>query len=66
MCESMSLYVNLRDLNHSCVCVCVFRTKRIFKQLGIEDFSSVNVQVLGAEDTYGANAHTKVTDSNQK
>uniref|UniRef100_A0A671UE77 Si:ch73-132f6.5 n=1 Tax=Sparus aurata TaxID=8175 RepID=A0A671UE77_SPAAU len=31
------------------------RTKRIFKQLGIEDFSSVNVQVLGAEDTYGAN-----------
>uniref|UniRef100_A0A8C4H5Q7 Uncharacterized protein n=1 Tax=Dicentrarchus labrax TaxID=13489 RepID=A0A8C4H5Q7_DICLA len=31
------------------------RTKRIFKQLGLEDFSSVNVQVLGAEDTYGAN-----------
>lgn len=44
----------------------MFRTKRIFKQLGIEDFSSVNVQVLGAEDTYGANAHTKVTDSHQK
>uniref|UniRef100_A0A8D3B3Q0 Si:ch73-132f6.5 n=1 Tax=Scophthalmus maximus TaxID=52904 RepID=A0A8D3B3Q0_SCOMX len=31
------------------------RTKRIFKQLGLEDFNSVNVQVLGAEDTYGAN-----------
>uniref|UniRef100_A0A3B4XN45 Si:ch73-132f6.5 n=1 Tax=Seriola lalandi dorsalis TaxID=1841481 RepID=A0A3B4XN45_SERLL len=31
------------------------RTKRMFKQLGLEDFGSVNVQVLGAEDTYGAN-----------
>ncbi|GLD71927.1 uncharacterized protein AKAME5_002325100 [Lates japonicus] len=37
----------------------VRRTKRMFKQLGLEDFSSVNVQVLGAEDTYGANAHSK-------
>ena len=46
--------------------MCVFRTKRIFKQLGLEEFSSVNVQVLGAEDTYGANARTKVTDCNQK
>ncbi|XP_067436774.1 uncharacterized protein lratb.1 [Thunnus thynnus] len=35
------------------------RTKRIFKQLNLEDFSSVNIQVLGAEDTYGANAHAK-------
>ncbi|XP_053271813.1 uncharacterized protein lratb.1 [Pleuronectes platessa] len=35
------------------------RTKRMFKQLGMEDFSSVNVQVLGAEDTYGPNADTK-------
>ncbi|XP_022622379.1 uncharacterized protein LOC111237532 [Seriola dumerili] len=35
------------------------RTKRMFKQLGLEDFGSVNVQVLGAEDTYGANARTK-------
>ncbi|XP_070710383.1 uncharacterized protein lratb.1 [Pempheris klunzingeri] len=35
------------------------RTKRIFKQLGLEDFSSVNVQVLGAEDTYGPNARNK-------
>ncbi|KAG8005897.1 hypothetical protein GBF38_004941 [Nibea albiflora] len=32
------------------------RSKRIFKQLGMDDFSSVNIQVLGAEDTYGANA----------
>ncbi|KAG7496304.1 hypothetical protein JOB18_016450 [Solea senegalensis] len=37
----------------------VKRTKRMFKQLGLEDFSSVNVQVLGTEDTYGPNAHTK-------
>ncbi|KAJ8008509.1 hypothetical protein DPEC_G00105620 [Dallia pectoralis] len=29
------------------------RTRRIFTQLHLEDFSSVNVQVLGAEDTYG-------------
>lgn len=35
------------------------RTKRMFKQLGLEDFSSVNIQVLGAEDTYGDNAQTK-------
>ncbi|XP_039996676.1 uncharacterized protein lratb.1 [Xiphias gladius] len=35
------------------------RTKRMYKQLGLEDFSAVNIQVLGAEDTYGAGAHTK-------
>lgn len=35
------------------------RVKRMFKQLGLEDFSAVNVQVLGAEDTYGANARSK-------
>ncbi|KAM4611638.1 uncharacterized protein ACJ7VT_012315 [Polymixia lowei] len=35
------------------------RTRRIFKQLGLEDFSSVNVQVLGAEDTYGPHANSK-------
>lgn len=32
----------------------------MFSQLGLEDFSSVNVQVLGAEDTYGANARCRV------
>ncbi|XP_056156129.1 uncharacterized protein lratb.1 [Lampris incognitus] len=37
------------------------RTRRMFKQLGFEDFSSVNVQVLGAEDTYGDNASNKGT-----
>uniref|UniRef100_A0A3B5AC80 Uncharacterized LOC103367950 n=1 Tax=Stegastes partitus TaxID=144197 RepID=A0A3B5AC80_9TELE len=36
------------------------RTKRMFKQLGMEDFSSVNIQVLGAEDTYGANGSREV------
>lgn len=35
------------------------RCVRIFKQLGLEDFSSVNIQVLGAEDTYGANAFSQ-------
>ncbi|XP_047442372.1 uncharacterized protein lratb.1 isoform X1 [Mugil cephalus] len=35
------------------------RTRRMFKQLGLDDFNSVNVQVLGAEDTYGANARSK-------
>lgn len=34
------------------------RTKRMFQQLKMEDFSSVNIQVLGAEDTYGPNACT--------
>lgn len=37
----------------------VKRTRRMFKQLGMEDYSSVNVQVLGAEDTYGSNARNK-------
>ncbi|XP_068569173.1 uncharacterized protein lratb.1 isoform X2 [Cebidichthys violaceus] len=35
------------------------RTKRMLQQLKLEDFSSVNVQVLGAEDTYGLNARSK-------
>ncbi|KAL0970677.1 hypothetical protein UPYG_G00245590 [Umbra pygmaea] len=29
------------------------RTRRLFQHTGLEDFSSVNIQVLGAEDTYG-------------
>uniref|UniRef100_A0A8C6SG42 Si:ch73-132f6.5 n=1 Tax=Neogobius melanostomus TaxID=47308 RepID=A0A8C6SG42_9GOBI len=37
------------------------RTKRIFKQLGLDDYSAVNVQVLGAEDTYGLNAKYKAS-----
>nr|XP_055061919.1 uncharacterized protein LOC129444920 [Misgurnus anguillicaudatus] len=32
------------------------RTRRIFKQLGLEDYTDVNIQVLGAEDTYGPHA----------
>lgn len=32
------------------------RTQNIFKQLGLEDYSEVNIQVLGAEDTYGPHA----------
>lgn len=35
------------------------RTRRMFKQLGFDDFGSVNIQVLGAEDTYGHNAKSK-------
>ncbi|XP_026225019.1 uncharacterized protein lratb.1 [Anabas testudineus] len=35
------------------------RTRQMFKLLGLEDFSSVNIQVLGAEDTYGTNTRTK-------
>ncbi|XP_053471653.1 uncharacterized protein lratb.1 [Ictalurus furcatus] len=32
------------------------RTRRMFRQLGLEDYSDVNVKVLGAEDTYGPHA----------
>ncbi|XP_022530460.2 uncharacterized protein LOC103024001 [Astyanax mexicanus] len=32
------------------------RTRRIFRQLGLEDYSDINIQVLGAEDTYGPHA----------
>ncbi|XP_061815058.1 uncharacterized protein lratb.1 [Nerophis lumbriciformis] len=35
------------------------RTRRMFKHLGMDDFTSINIQVLGAEDTYGANACNK-------
>ncbi|XP_077598158.1 uncharacterized protein LOC144213524 isoform X2 [Stigmatopora nigra] len=37
----------------------VKRTRRIFKRLALEDFTHVHVQVLGAEDTYGAHAANK-------
>ncbi|KAJ8382701.1 hypothetical protein SKAU_G00034790 [Synaphobranchus kaupii] len=32
------------------------RTQNIFRKLGLDDYSAVNVQVLGAEDTYGPHA----------
>ncbi|XP_077445696.1 uncharacterized protein LOC144066198 isoform X1 [Stigmatopora argus] len=35
------------------------RTRRIFKRLALEDFTDIHVQVLGAEDTYGAHAANK-------
>lgn len=28
----------------------------MFRQLGLDDYTDVNVQVLGAEDTYGPHA----------
>ncbi|XP_032811308.1 uncharacterized protein LOC116942935 isoform X3 [Petromyzon marinus] len=34
------------------------RARRIFKHLGLSDFSKVHVQVLGAEDTYGPHARS--------
>ncbi|KAG7315533.1 hypothetical protein KOW79_020399 [Hemibagrus wyckioides] len=36
------------------------RTRRMFRQLGLDDYTDVNVQVLGAEDTYGP--HAVITD----
>ncbi|XP_064200535.1 uncharacterized protein LOC135259755 [Anguilla rostrata] len=35
------------------------RTQKIFRKLGLEDYSAVNIQVLGAEDTYGPNASNR-------
>ncbi|XP_056119560.1 uncharacterized protein LOC130096895 isoform X2 [Rhinichthys klamathensis goyatoka] len=35
------------------------RTQQIFSQLGLEDYAEVNIQVLGAEDTYGPHAVNK-------
>ncbi|KAL7852824.1 hypothetical protein SRHO_G00186090 [Serrasalmus rhombeus] len=32
------------------------RTRRIFRQMGLDDYSGVNIQVLGVEDTYGPHA----------
>lgn len=43
-------YSNISSWNLTC------RTQRIFKQLGLEDYTEVNIQVLGAEDTYGPHA----------
>ncbi|XP_056345117.1 uncharacterized protein LOC130252017 isoform X3 [Oenanthe melanoleuca] len=36
------------------------RTRLIFSQLGYEDYSAVNVQVLGSEDTYGPHARRSI------
>ncbi|XP_064637287.1 uncharacterized protein LOC135493693 isoform X2 [Lineus longissimus] len=33
------------------------RTRVMFKQLGMEDYMNVNVQVIGSESTYGNQAH---------
>ncbi|XP_053316264.1 uncharacterized protein LOC128483965 [Spea bombifrons] len=35
------------------------RTQDMFTQLGYEDFSGVNVQIIGAEDSYGPHARGK-------
>ncbi|KAF3837548.1 hypothetical protein F7725_005012 [Dissostichus mawsoni] len=35
------------------------RTRGMLQQLKMEDFSSVNIQILGAEDTYGPHAQSK-------
>ncbi|KAJ4944434.1 hypothetical protein JOQ06_012978 [Pogonophryne albipinna] len=35
----------------------------MLQQLKMEDFSSVNVQILGAEDTYGPHAQSKPVSS---
>lgn len=35
---------------------CICRTQKILEQLGLEDYAEVNIQVLGAEDTYGPHA----------
>ncbi|XP_039677911.1 uncharacterized protein LOC120572658, partial [Perca fluviatilis] len=37
----------------------ITRARRMLQQLKLEDFSSVNIQILGAEDTYGPNARRK-------
>ena len=33
------------------------RTRNIFKALGLSDFTRVNIQVLGSEQTYGSHAN---------
>ncbi|XP_075054510.1 uncharacterized protein LOC142140654 isoform X2 [Mixophyes fleayi] len=35
------------------------RTRDMFAQLGLEDYSAVNVQIIGAEDSYGPHARGK-------
>ncbi|KAF7689833.1 uncharacterized protein lratb.1 [Silurus meridionalis] len=32
------------------------RTRRMFRQLGLDDYTEVNIQVLGADDSYGHHA----------
>ncbi|XP_015716438.1 uncharacterized protein LOC107313042 isoform X2 [Coturnix japonica] len=36
------------------------RTRLIFSQLGYEDYSAVNIQILGSEDTYGPHARRSI------
>ncbi|RMC13872.1 hypothetical protein DUI87_08955 [Hirundo rustica rustica] len=40
------------------------KTRLIFSQLGYEDYSAVNVQVLGSEDTYGPHARRSIDGIN--
>ncbi|KAM4709085.1 uncharacterized protein O3C94_018230 isoform 1-T3 [Discoglossus pictus] len=35
------------------------RTRDMFTQLGLEDYSDVNIQIIGAEDTYGPHSNRK-------
>ena len=45
----------------ACIFLCLFlRSRGIFKQLGMEDFSRVHIQTLGSEESYGPHANTNL------
>uniref|UniRef100_A0A8C4QVM9 Si:ch73-132f6.5 n=1 Tax=Eptatretus burgeri TaxID=7764 RepID=A0A8C4QVM9_EPTBU len=41
------------------------RIRRMFRQLGMSDFTNVNLQVLGVEDSYGDHAHYSMTQNDE-
>ena len=49
----------LRQFTNKKKIICC-RTRLIFSQLGYEDYSAVNIQVLGSEDTYGPHARRSI------
>lgn len=76
--RSVSWLINHRTLPLSNICkvsTVVFktwavdvlcRTRRMFRQLGLDDYIDVNVQVLGTEDTYGPHAVNTVGSSSHR
>ncbi|XP_053114086.1 uncharacterized protein LOC128328277 isoform X1 [Hemicordylus capensis] len=38
------------------------RTRMMFSQLGYEDYSAINIQILGSEETYGPHARKNIDD----
>ncbi|KAI1238418.1 hypothetical protein IHE44_0013147 [Lamprotornis superbus] len=53
----LQIIISRQCINKKIICC---RTRLIFSKLGYEDYSAVNIQVLGSEDTYGPHARRSI------